>query len=356
MRTSRNFTWGRATKILRIAVTAGLVWFVMLSANSCLTHKDVRLRTKSIKEWEARQKQKNAKMRDSAQVITACTSIPSENLDSFLTSDYQDLITCSKVVKEYGITQESFNQLFWEGVTKSYDFYLSPEYIDQKSLTNLIDRNLLASPKLVNPSDNPGITKTSASKAFESLNEFSGEWHGNWKDLRVHHRWLPARECKKTITESSSLIGFQSCFTGDGIGWNYVVEKRGETIVLGFVYHFNDDGNISARNPHYAFLNPDNQLTWVSGDHIYVEFVRNHSVYTNEKQYVITGAQYEKQRKEMKLISGFQAIYSSEDQRLPVFKQFQVNKARVMGKTLFRPLLTFIKGLFKRLFTSDSVL
>jgi len=321
-----------------------------------LTHKDVRLRTKSIKEWEARQEKERERMPDTVQTSTVCTPLPQEGLDGLLTLDYEHLSAFSKDVRKYGITQNRFNQMFWEGVTKSYDFYQSSEYIDQKLLTNLINRNLLTNPNLVNPQANPGVAKASIAKAFASLNRFSGEWHGKWKDIRVHHFWLPIRECKESFSLGCSLVGFQSCFIGDGIGWNFVVEEKGRTVVLGFVYHFNNDGALSAKNPHYAFLNPDNQLTWVSDDHIYFEFVRNQTALTNKKQYVITGAQYEKQQKEMKLISGFQAVYLSEDQRLPVFKQFQVSKARVIEESLIRPLRTIMKGLIKSMFSADSIL
>jgi hypothetical protein len=162
---------------------------------------------------------------------------------------------------------------------------------------------------------------------LSSLDQFSGTWHGNWGKMLVHHLWLPVRRFVQSIAEGTTLISFQSCFTGDGFGWNYVLEQGNQIIILGFILHFDDNGTITSKNPHYAFLNNSNQLIWVSEDHIYYEFICDNSNCSDEKHYVISGAAYEKHTNRVKLTSGFQTVYLPRNEDLPPFKSIDLNKS-----------------------------
>ncbi|GMN11594.1 hypothetical protein MTsPCn9_25280 [Croceitalea sp. MTPC9] len=249
-----------------------------------------------------------------------------ENFNDILLSDYRNLSGFSEQMKAYGICKESFKELFWKGAEKSLDFYLSTEFLKESLVNSLVEKQLWMNSGLEHPINKPNTDKTNASRASKVLNTFSGKWHGKWKAMKVHHLWLPVRKSSKELNHGFTLIGFQSCFTGDGFGWNYIVKKKNSIIVLGFVYHFDSNGQISSKNPHYAFLNSNNQLTWVSDSHIYYEFICNDSNCSNRKHYIITGAQYLQQPMGLKLISGFQAVYLSEDYKLPTFKNLNIAK------------------------------
>jgi hypothetical protein len=237
-----------------------------------------------------------------------------------LSLDYQNLSTFSETISANKISETDFHSLFWEGLTKSYAFYSSSDYIDLAAINHLIDTELRSSAGLGHSFKKLERIRTNLSMAFDALNSFSGEWYGKWETMKVHHRWLPVRECNKVIMGKFTLMGFQSCYTGDGIGWNYLVKEGNNTIVLGFVYHFNTDGKTYVKNPHYAFLSSNGRLTWISDNHIYHEFICEHSHCTDEKHYVITGAKYKKAAEKIEFVSGFQAVYSCEDAQLQDYK------------------------------------
>lgn len=227
-----------------------------------------------------------------------------------LSFDYQQLAGFSENMKSYGITEECFDELFWEGIKESLKFCLSSKYIDQTSVNNLIELELWRNPDLEHPIIRPEISKIGISRAFKALNEFSGEWHGKWQAMKVHHLWLPVKEFKMEINDGFTLIGFQSCFTGDGFGWNYVVNIKNKILILGFVYHFDNSGRISAKNPHYAFLNPGNQLTWVSDSHIYYEFKCNGITCDEKKHYTIQEVGIKDKLNNISLPPGFRLFIS----------------------------------------------
>jgi len=249
-----------------------------------------------------------------------------EGLSDLLSGDYQELAAFSKKLSAFEVTEESFHLLFWEGLTKSFDFYESSKEIDPTEINRLIATELFSHTDLGHPFEKPEMSKTYFAKAFHVLNQFSGEWHGRWETMKVHHFWLPVRKFNQAVAKKFTLVGFQSCFTGDGFGWNYLV-KEGENItVLGFVYHFNGKGKISAKNPHYAFMNSNNQLTWVSDNHIYHEFICGSSDCFDTRHYVISGVKYEKQTQGLHSEYGFQTIYLPNNEDLPAFKNITLNK------------------------------
>jgi|GEM_PF-2724733 len=276
--------------------------------------------------------------------------IASYNLEDFnglneiLTSDYNDLSTFSDDIKNFNITPAKFNGLCWNGLVKSLRFYLSAESINPSSINHIIKKELWGNSDLRHPLGKPEISNCDATLAFKALDQFSGKWHGLWQSSEVHHLWLPIRKYQKEITDGYSLIGFQSCFTGDGIGWNYIVKNKKEVVILGFVYHYDKNGEITAKNPHFAFLNTYNQLTWISDTHIYHEFVCGNANCKENKHYVITGADYKRHSKKIEITSGFQAVYCSENLDLPTFKDFVIHKLDNKKKVFLKKLVLSLKA------------
>ena len=248
-----------------------------------------------------------------------------KNLEDILSLDYLDLVVFSKKMEEYSKTSEEFKMAFNEGIFKSLEFYKSYK-IDQSEVNDLVE-NLSRNATLHHSIEKLRATKVDLPTAFSSLDQFSGEWHGNWKKMQVHHLWLPVKEFTQSVTNDVTLMGFQSCFIGDGFGWNYVVKQRDRTIILGYVVHFDQNGTIRSKNPHYGFLNDNNQLTWITEDHIYHEFICNNPSCSNKKHYVISGAVYEQLAGQLKLSEGFQTIYSSDDQNLPAFRRLNLDRS-----------------------------
>ncbi|WP_108803891.1 hypothetical protein [Aquimarina sp. Aq107] len=235
------------------------------------------------------------------------------------------LIFYSETMRSYDLRVEEFNQFFEEGLSKSLAFYKSLTYINNSDINNLIETNLYRNSGLNHHIAKPKVAKINLSIALNSLSQFSGQWYGNWREMQVHHLWLPVRKCVQKITDEVTLMGFQSCFTGDGFGWNYVLKEKNQVIILGFVFHYKDNTNTISKNPHYAFLNNNNQLIWISEDHIYCEFVCNDSNCFQKRHYVISGAAYKEQTKQLNFTHGFQTIYLDNKEDLPAFKSINLN-------------------------------
>lgn len=362
MKVLKNQVLAQTRKSLRFDVIFNFTLLILLSSASCSSQWILSPRDKSIKEWESNERRKDEKKSDSIhgwsvnsrkEECSKKRKTAPLHLSKFqafsdlLSFDYQQLAGFSENMKSYGITEECFDELFWEGIKESLKFCLSSKYIDQSSVNNLIELELWRNPDLEHPIIRPEISKIGISRAFKALNEFSGEWHGKWQAMKVHHLWLPVQEFKMEINDGFTLIGFQSCFTGDGFGWNYVVNTKNKVLILGFVYHFDNSGRISAKNPHYAFLNPGNQLTWVSDSHIYYEFMCNGIICDEKKHYTITGGRYQRQVKQYKLASGFQAVYIPEDKQLPAFKHLFVNNIKRTKNLLSKKLAIVLKNLIQ---------
>jgi|GEM_PF-6497215 len=263
-------------------------------------------------------------------VVLCCSRIGDNSIttdwNAQLAMDHSLLKSRSEQMDSYPIPEEEFKQLFREGIEESLMFYLSPERPKAAEVHDLIVTQLVDNSGLRHPLERPGIQTTTRTRAFEAFDRFSGRWHGTWKAQRVHHLWLPTRKIKMEVWDGYQLIGFQTCFTGDGFGWNYVVQKNDTIIILGFVYHVNDTGQIITKNPHYAFLNSNNQLSWVSDDHIYYEFVHSGSHSTDPRCYIITGGPYQKFQGKLTLTSGFQTIYFPDRLEPSAFTSLEIDR------------------------------
>lgn len=242
-----------------------------------------------------------------------------DSLSSLLLANYRALFIHSSSISDYGITEKTFEPLFWEGAARAIEFYRSNESVQEKSINKLIASDLQMNTSLGHAIKTPSPGNSSIKQVIEALDQFSGQWHGMWKRMKVHHLWLPVVKHKKSISNEDTLIGFQSCFTGDGIGWNYIVKRGNKIVILGFVYHFGMNGRITAKNPHFAYLNSNNHITWVSDDHIYLESVCRKSNCIGEEHYIITGGKYEKNPEELIFVEKFQTTYLRNDRNLPQF-------------------------------------
>jgi len=232
-------------------------------------------------------------------------------LSEQLAMDYQEIFEFSEQMMLYGVTQENFKTFFEKGVMESFNFHQSSHYIKQAKLNRMIEDKLIYYPDLKHPLKKPSKMTTKGLNAADVLNTFSGEWSGKWKSIPVRHLWLPFKEINLEINELFKIIGFQTCFTGDGFGWNYLIEKGEEIIVLGHIYHFDAKGTLDYESPHYAFVNDQNQLTWVSDNHVYYEFVCQDEKCRNGRHYVITAIPYSNSGK-LKFGTPFKTIYVSE--------------------------------------------
>ncbi len=238
--------------------------------------------------------------------------------------DLNQLKAFSTQLTQYGLTPLQFQDLFWKGLYSAVAFYESPEPFQAEEVYRLLQVNL---PQRLTglPHFQPATTKTQA--AFQALNAFSGTWHGQWRHFQFAHLWLSVRSAGWSFASNAVLVGYQSCFTGDGIGWNYVVELADEIVILGYVCHFNAQGQLYAENPHYAYVNQQLQLTWVSDDHVYFECVETAPLPDSARHYRITGGQYLKRSRKTKLVNGFQAHYVRQEQPLPAFTELPVASA-----------------------------
>ncbi|WP_394746737.1 hypothetical protein [Spongiimicrobium salis] len=246
----------------------------------------------------------------SNQFDTLNSTLDSERLREQLAKDFKEIFGFSKQMKRYGITPENFESFFQRGAIESFNFHQSSHYMKQSDLNRMIEQKLINYQDLKHPLKEPSKSNSKGSKVQSILNTFSGEWSGKWKETPVRHLWLPFKKINLKINKSFKIIGFQTCFTGDGFGWNYLLQKGKKVIILGHVYHFNSKGVLDYENPHYAFLNDQNQLTWVSDNHVYYEFVCEDEKCTDSKHYVITAIPYSNTN-ELNFGTPFQAIYTS---------------------------------------------
>ncbi|MEO1487592.1 MAG: hypothetical protein AAFU57_17785 [Bacteroidota bacterium] len=260
---------------------------------------------------------------------------------SHLSKDYQLLNDFGAIEMQYQVSEEDFQTFFWKGVSASIDFYHTHQG-NRRIVQNIIKQDLLQHSDLRHRLKKPRLCETNLEHASEALNQFSGNWYGQWAGDNVNHLWLPVTLTDTLVNNQLRLLGFQSCYTGDGLGWNYIVENNEETVVLGYVYHF-EEGILTAENPHYAYCNTEHQLTWVSNDNIYYEFTHSDPSTPNEKQYVITGASYTESKKELKSLSGFQAVYSSKKKTTPVFQHLVLDPLKQAKNSFASTLVRKLK-------------
>lgn len=248
-----------------------------------------------------------------------------------LIRDYQALIT-NKESEICSIVSESgFIDLFNNGIKES--FLMLQNTLADKNISRH-PRKLKKALRLVKTFKHPVSSKSpkfrkkiaisSNKNHYSAFADFRGKWHGKWKDNNVNQLWLAPKyvdvqlgfENKKEII----LKAFQTVFIGDGIGWNYTVEFKGKTFVLGFTYHFNKNHEIYLERPHLGFIQKDNAIVWLTKDHIYIEFIcKNEKCIAMPLHYCISGVHFEALDKN-RYKEAFQAIYTADKDVRPQFQ------------------------------------
>jgi len=222
------------------------------------------------------------------------------------------------------LSKEQFISLFYKGIEKAHELF-SEEYYSknarkkyEKGVKKILHahRSLLENHgieiPLINPNIQPSLKAWSmvGDSIFES---FSGEWYGSWRAQDVNHYWLPTHNLSFLSMDGIeiSVLAFQSVFTGDGIGWNYVIQKEDIKFLLGFVVHFNDLGRIYLERPHIGIPQENGAIIWKTKDHMYLEFVSSLHRYNKEEEcYIIVGISFYAHKKNLRLIEAFRAIYT----------------------------------------------
>lgn len=242
------------------------------------------------------------------------------NIDFRISSDYDQLSDFARQFTRFCSSEENFEAMFWKGLRESISFYDSSSRKKRSYARAFRKLKQLPKKHFKHPFNQEAPFQTNATTALHALRRFAGQWHGFWKDMTVHHLWLPIHTVDIALQEQTRLLGFQSCFTGDGFGWNYLVQIGDQTLLLGFVYHFDETGALYSGNPHIGFVHRDLHLTWISYGHLYNEHVCTHPDCELGKHYVITSIKYTNSDQPRKTEHGFQAIYLSKGIELPLFQ------------------------------------
>ena len=251
---------------------------------------------------------------------------------------YQDLYTLQKEVNNEHLNQfskDQFIELFYEGIEAANSLFFQT-YSSKKERRNYEKgvRSILSSYNSVAESHHvkghhisekihPPMKKwTPYGKAI--FEPFSGKWYGNWRSAQIDHLWLPTHELPLTFSFENmgiAILAFQSVYTGDGIGWNYLLQKDGMKFILGFVGHFDEAGSISMKRPHIGFPQANGAIIWKTRDHMYLEFVcQHHACEIAAEHYVITGISYKTGKRKLKTIEAFQAIYTRDPRQRPTWR------------------------------------
>ena len=230
-----------------------------------------------------------------------------------LQKDYKKLCLFSEQMKRYDVRVSDFSTFFQKGLEMSLAFYEASCSPPSITAIKNFERKICQDSLL-----NHQIKKQHLSKEFQSpfkvLDRFSGKWFGTWKGMEVRHLWLPLQKCHASQAMGYELIGYQSCFTGDGFGWNYILRNDTDVLVLGYVYHFKKNG-LSYGCPHFGFANESGGLTWVSNDHLYYELLCQNPSCHLGKHYVISAVPYASIQKPS-YAKRIQAVYKSVDPNL----------------------------------------
>ncbi|MEO0468911.1 MAG: hypothetical protein AAF206_04760 [Bacteroidota bacterium] len=240
---------------------------------------------------------------------------PSQPLQPQLAADYDSLCAHSEEMSLYRVSKPIFQYLFEEGLAKAEAFcrQFAP---DADARLDALQQDLHPE-TFIHPGRPAQPIVPTEADAIQALQSFSGSWYGYWRDDLVSHHWL---RVQKPNVRHDGLIAWQTCFTGDGFGWNYVVKMDGKICVLGYVFHFDAEGIFTKGRPHFAQLTEQGQILWFTEDHIYCEKVCQEKGCESAEHYVITGGQFSGKAKYLSINKVFQAIYLRNNQDLPLYQ------------------------------------
>tara|TARA_R110002073_G_scaffold108336_8_gene243573 strand:+ start:7292 stop:8152 length:861 start_codon:yes stop_codon:yes gene_type:complete len=244
-------------------------------------------------------------------------------ISEFLKEDLKELKTQSNSIFFKHISSEKFTTLFYEGVCESASFLDSfiltgqiEKYKKQIQKAVLSHQKTQIQHDITSEFENNSFLNTiyhGAINGYNLFNLFSGKWFGHWNLKRVEHYWLTPRlveNPKSAETFEISIESFQSAFTGDGFGWNYQICKDDTSYIVGFVCHYNSNGEIIMKRPHIGIPQADNSIIWITRNHVYFEFVckdLNHRDLSTH--YVISGASFQENDAFFEITKTFQAVY-----------------------------------------------
>lgn len=270
-----------------------------------------------------------------------CSS-PSE-ISLQLQADYEELASFTSKVKHYGIDAMTFEKRFWQGLAQATRYFTEDILQNPNASSQLTSPFHLRFP-MIHEVQRKRLSITQLADGIAALERFTGPWYGLWEEMKVKHLWLPVRQSEHPLPGDFQLLAFQSAFTGDGIGWNFLVRHKGDVHMLGHVYHYDSAGRLTSQTPHYAYLDQVGQITWITEDHIFFETVchEKHDHTFTGKHYVITGESHDEATDEPQLTNRFQAIYLAKDQLLPQFQYFPYRSGQ--AKLAFK-ILSVLKGL-----------
>ena len=262
-----------------------------------------------------------------------CSS-PSE-VSLQLQADYEELASFTAKIKHYQLDPTTFEKRFWQGLAQATEYFTEDVLQHPNGKRKLASPFHLRFPK-IHEVQRKSLSITQLADGIAALERFAGPWYGLWEEMKVTHLWLPVRQRLHPLKGDFQLLAFQSAFTGDGIGWNFLIRHEGEVHMLGHVYHFDSKGKLSTQTPHYAYLDQAGQITWITPDHIFFETVCHEDHGLPGKHYVITGESYDQVTHTPHVTNRFQAIYLAKDHLLPQFQYFphRAGQAKLALKAL----------------------
>lgn len=282
--------------------------------------------------WLANQTDVKATLNDDFEIV-----VPTK-INNWIIDDYHRLKSNFQDGNLFDLNAESFIKLFLQGLEGS--FQMHQDFIESK--TRYPEVLKMGMPMLTDlshplPKRRLRLLKKGHLKSnrhhYEVFADFRGMWHGKWKENKVDQSWQSPRYVDEPLGfegfNDLSLKAFQTVHIGDGIGWNYTVEKAGKTIVLGFTFHFNEHNEIYLRRPHLGFVQKKNTLLWLTKDHIYIEFIcKSKKCKKLPLHYSISGLSFEKSREKLTLKEAFQAIYTTDPKVRPTFQIGTIKNSR----------------------------
>ncbi len=176
-------------------------------------------------------------------------------------------------------------------------------------------RGLRASQLLLRELQNTGVwsvllnqprqaLQDSPQKATDALKPFEGQWVGKWHKQRVIHDWQALTLLAQPILLGKQLeiLAIQFCWVGDGYGWNVVVRKGGQVLLLGTVNHLDPSGRIAYRVPHVGVPRGAGHILWMTPSSLFSEYI-------NDGKYVIQSQAWKMTTDVIELGQSYQTTY-----------------------------------------------
>ena len=235
-----------------------------------------------------------------------------------LIQDYSKLKSTVKSKIFNDVTEKEFQFLFYEGIEESIAFLDTiqlPKH--QHEYQQIIQKTLKWQNrqhiKLPSHQINSKTTiEVKVNKGYELFKSFTGKWFGLRDSKFVNHYWLSPWKLKNSSLGVLLIESFQTAFTGDGFGWNYQINYKEASYIIGYVCHFDDTGKIVMKRPHVGIPLTDHSIIWLTKDHVYIESIYQNKASSNSrKYYIISGVYFDRLSINFKIMKFFQEVYFS---------------------------------------------